>query len=316
LQEMSAEKNRATQENYAPGSIFKVVVGLAALENGLNPDKIYTVDPDPTRPGKAAFYMGRRRIEDTAPPGDYNFKRAVERSSNSYFIQIGLQAGDDRIVELAEKFHLGQRCNLPTRQETPGIMPTLERIHHDWSAGDTANICIGQGEVAVTPLQMAVVYSAIANGGTVYWPRLVSRIEPQDPSLPGTATNLPTALVRDRIGVSARSLRILHEAMLGETEDVEGTGKSARVPGLQICGKTGTAQVQDSANRTTGYNYWFGSFAPYENPRYAVVVMVQIPGPMMTGGGGAMCAPIAHDVYEEIMKKENPGAAKMLATVK
>jgi penicillin-binding protein 2 len=316
LQEMSAEKNRATQENYAPGSIFKVVVGLAALEDGLNPDKIYTVDPDPTRPGKAAFYLGRRRIEDTAPPGQYNFKRAVERSSNSYFIQIGLQTGDDRIVELAEKFHLGQTWNLPTRQETRGDMPTLKRIHHDWRDGDTANMCIGQGEVAVTPLQMAVVYSAIANGGTVYWPRLVSRIEPQDPSLPGVATNLPTARVRDRIGVSARSLRILHEAMLGETEDAEGTGKAARVPGLDICGKTGTAQVQDSDNRTTGYNYWFGSFAPYENPRYAVVVMVQIPGPMMTGGGGAMCAPVAHDIYEEIVKKENPGATKILATVR
>ena len=94
------------------------------------------------------------------------------------------------------------------------------------------------------------------------------------------------------------------------------TGKAARVSGLQICGKTGTAQVQDSANRTTGYNYWFGSFAPYENPRYAVVVMVQIPGPMMTGGGGAMCAPVAHDIYEEIVKKENPGATKILATVR
>ena len=109
---------------------------------------------------------------------------------------------------------------------------------------------------------------------------------------------------------------MLHEAMLGETEDVEGTGKAARVAGLKICGKTGTAQVQDSANRTTGYNYWFGSFAPYENPRYAVVVMVQIPGPMMAGGGGAMCAPVAHDVYEEIMKKENPGTARMVAIAK
>jgi penicillin-binding protein 2 len=176
-------------------------------------------------------------------------------------------------------------------------------------------MCIGQGEVAVTPLQMAVAYAAIANGGTVFWPQLVSRIEPQDPTLPGMTTNLPTALVRDRIGVSARSIRILREAMLGETEDVEGTGKAARVPGLQICGKTGTAQVQDSANRTTGYNYWFASFAPYENPRYAVVVMVQIPGPMMAGGGGGTCAPIAHDVYEEIMKKQNPGAPKILAAV-
>lgn len=102
--------------------------------------------------------------------------------------------------------------------------------------------------------------------------------------------------------------------MLGETEDAEGTGKAACVPGLHICGKTGTAQVQDNANRTTGYNYWFASFAPYETPRYAVVVMVQIPGPIMPGGGGRICAPIAHDIYEAILKSEssNPPALAAL----
>ena len=215
---------------------------------------------------------------------------------------------------LAEKFHLGENLDLPTRQETSGNLPSAERIHNRWSAGDTANICIGQGEVEVTPLQMAVVYSAIANGGTVYWPRLVSRIEPQDPTSRGLVTNLPSALVRDHIGVSAKSLRILFDAMRGETEDPEGTGKAARVGDeLRICGKTGTAQVQDSANRTTGYNYWFGSFAPYENPRYAVVVMLQVAGPMMAGGGGAMCAPVAHDIYQAILEKEKSAAGKILA---
>ena len=87
---------------------------------------------------------------------------------------------------------MARNSNLPTRQETRGDLPTLERIHHDWRDGDTANICIGQGEVAVTPLQMAVAYSAIANGGTVFWPRLVSRIEPQDPRpRRKPATNFP-----------------------------------------------------------------------------------------------------------------------------
>ena len=308
------EINRATQENYAPGSIFKVVIGLAALEAGLNPEQLFTVEPDPEDPRHGWYHAGRISKRDTALPGQYNFKRAIERSSNSYFIQVGLQTGIDRIVALAEKFHLGEDQDLPTRQETRGDLPSSERIHERWSAGDTANICIGQGELAVTPLQMAVVYSAIANGGTVYWPRLVSRIEPQDPTAREMATNLPSALVRDRIGVSARSLNILHNAMLAETEDVEGTGKAARVgDALRICGKTGTAQVQDSANRTTGYNYWFASFAPYEHPRYAVVAMVQIPGAMMAGGGGAMCAPIAHDIYETILEKDKAAAGKILA---
>jgi penicillin-binding protein 2 len=311
IKDRTAEKNRATGENYAPGSIFKVIVGLAALEGGLNPEKIYTVDADPENPGHGCIHIGRLKKKDTAPPGLYNFKRALVRSSNSYFIQVGMEAGADRIVELAEKFHLGEKAGLPTRQETRGDLPTPERIHHDWREGDTANLCIGQGELAVTPLQMAVVYSAIANGGTVFWPRLVSRIEPQDPASHEPAKVLPAALVRDRIGVSARSLRILRSAMLAETEDAEGTGKAAVVgPELRICGKTGTAQVQDSANRWIGYNFWFASFAPYENPRYAVVVLVQ--SVEHNGSGGVTCAPIAHDIYEEILNQEKAGTGKIL----
>jgi penicillin-binding protein 2 len=308
--------NRATQENYAPGSIFKVVIALAALENGLNPEKFYTVQPDPENPGHSCVYVGRLKKKDTAPPGEYNFKHAIVRSSNSYFIQVGLQTGVDRIVALAEKFHFGEKNGLLPRQETRGDLPTLERVHHDWRDGDTANLCIGQGELSVTPLQMAVAYSAIANGGTVFWSRLVSRVAPQDPASREMATNFPSALVRDRIGVSAQSLKLLHNAMLAETEDAEGTGKKAVVgPGMRICGKTGTAQVQDSANRTTGYNYWFASFAPYEDPRYAVVVMVQNPGPMLAGGGGGTCAPIAHDIYETILEKEKTAGGKILAAV-
>ncbi|MEI7807129.1 MAG: penicillin-binding transpeptidase domain-containing protein [Verrucomicrobiota bacterium] len=301
--------NRATQENYAPGSIFKVIIGLAALEAGLNPEKFYDVQADPTRTGRGCVYVGRRKIDDTAPPGEYNFKRAIVRSSNSYFIQTGLQTGVNRIIALAEKFQLGEKGSLPTRQETAGNLPSFERIREGWSDGDTANLCIGQGEVSVTPLQMAVVYSTIANGGAVYWPRLVSRIEPQDPLLHEVATNFPAGLVRDRLGVSGRNLRILHNAMLAETEDAEGTGQAAKVSGLRICGKTGTAQVMDEHNRVVDHTTWFASFAPYESPRYAVVVMVE-------GGssGGGTCAPIAHDVYETILQKQTSVATKTLAT--
>jgi penicillin-binding protein 2 len=311
LQQLTAEKNRATQENYAPGSIFKVVVGLAALEEGLNPEKEYTVEADPSSPGHGMYFgSGNLKKKDTAPPGAYNFKRAIERSSNSYFIQVGLQIGAERIVALAEKFHFGQLNNLPTRQETRGDFPTEERVH-DFREGDTANMCIGQGEVAVTPLQIAVAYSAIANGGTVFWPRLVSRIEAPDAPALEAVKVFPSGVVRDRIGVSRRSLKVLYNAMLGETEDTEGTGKAARVEGLHICGKTGTAQVQDSANRLTGHNYWFASFAPEEKPKYAVVVLVQ--SEVEGGSGGLNCAPIAHDIYEAILKKETAGSAKGLA---
>jgi len=310
LQQLTAEKNRATFENYAPGSIFKTVVALAALENGLNPAETYRVQANPENPARGIFYVGRRGIKDTAPPGDYNFKKAFIHSSNSYFINAGLQqAGIESIIRIGEKFHLGERTGLFARQETPGIFPDADRVRSGWSDGDTANVCIGQGVVAVTPLQMAGMTAAIANGGKVLWPRLVDRIEPQDPAAGGTAKNFPSGVVRDELGVHPRSLQILREAMLADVGSSEGTGTAAAVAGLQICGKTGTAQVQDAHNKLVGHNFWFASFAPYESPRYAVVVMVESEG---DGSGGGICAPIAHDIYETILKKQT-AAAKVLA---
>jgi penicillin-binding protein 2 len=306
------EINRATYENYMPGSIFKPIVALAALENGLDPDELYQVQPDPTEPWHGCVYVGARKIKDTVPPGSYNLKRAIVQSSNAYFIFNGLRTGIEKIVRLGEKFHLGQREGLPTLQDAKGNFPTLERIKNpDWRDGDSANICFGQGEVAVTPMQIAVVYSAIANGGKVLRPRFVERIESQDPASSEAPAIFPSGVVRDTLGVRPRSLKILHDAMLAETEDVEGTGRAAALPGLRVCGKTGTAQIKNEHGQLIRWDYWFASFAPYENPRYAVIVMVQSEN---RGSGGVVCAPIAHDIYEAILKSEKPDAPA-LATV-
>jgi penicillin-binding protein 2 len=304
--------NRATYENYAPGSIFKTVVALACLENGLNPNATIYNPPNPEDPGHGHVMVGRRAIKDTAPPGLYDFRRAIMRSSNTYFITNGLRAGIESIVRMGRKFHLGERTGLTTRQETKGIFPDLNDVQRsDWHDGDTANLCIGQGDIAVTPIQIAVLISAIANGGKVLTPRLVERIEPQDPAAGEVPTVFPAGVVRDTLGVRPRSLKILRDAMLAETEDPEGTGRAAVVAGsgLRIGGKTGTAQVTDEHNRIIDHTTWFASFGPYEDPRYAVIVMVQ------SGiSGGISCAPIAHDVYEAILKSEKPDAPA-LATV-
>ena len=301
IQELTSEKNRATYEIYAPGSIFKPIVGLAALENGLDPRATIYVAPSP-RDGRHGYIMvGNQQIQDTVPPGDYDFRHAIMRSSNSYFITIGLKVGIQKIVELGERLHLGERMNLPTRQESGGSFPTQTRIsEHNWRTGDSALVCFGQGEIAVTPMQMAVAYCAIANGGTVLYPRLVDRIESQDGVPDEMCTNFPAGVVRDYMRVHPRSFQILREAMLSETEDPEGTGRRANGTGLRVCGKTGTAQVQDEHGHLTGWNYWFASFAPYEDPRYAVIVMVQSDH---GGSGGGICAPIAHDIYAEIARK-------------
>ncbi len=293
--------NRATQENYAPGSVFKPVVGLACLEAGLDPKaKIYN-SPNPADPAHGHIVIGNKLIRDTAIPGDYDFRRAIVRSCNTYFITNGMKAGIKRIIMLAQKFHFGERMDLPTRQETPGNLPSFNRVESKgWFGGETAYICFGQGAIAVTPLQMAVAYSAIANGGKVFWPRIVQRIEPQDLLSGGKAVVFQSSRVRDNLGVSAHNMKILQDAMLAETEDAEGTGKPAVVPGLRICGKTGTAQVMDIHNKLTGYNFWFASFAPYESPRYAVVVLVE----WNSGSGGSICAPIAHEVYLALQKRD------------
>ncbi len=296
--------NRALQENYAPGSIFKIVTGLACLEAGLNPNaKIYN-------PGY--IYIGRRKIDDLAPPGEYDFHRGFLKSSNTYFITNGLRAGIENILRVARELHLGERCGIPTRQEVPGVLPTLRQVRSGWTPGDSANICFGQGYLAVTPLQMAIMTAAIANGGKVFYPRLVAAVQPQDPSDTADRERFPAGRVRDELKLHASTLPIIRAAMLSDTEDPEGTAYGAFHRGrsgplilesLRVCGKTGTAQVQDPSGRTIDHTTWFASYAPYENPRYVVIAMVE-----SGGGGGTTAAPVAEKIYQKIEDLERAGA--------
>lgn len=302
MQESGAEHNRATQENYAPGSIFKPIVGLACLEAGL--------DPNATIYNPGYIFVGRRRINDLAAPGNYDLRQAIMHSCNTYFITNGMKAGIENIIKLGQRLHLGEPMGLPTRQETAGYFPTLKQIRSGWFDGDSANLCIGQGYIAVTPLQMAVMTAALANGGKVLWPRLVDRIENQFPNPDESSTVFPNGKVRDHLGVSQRNLQILKDDMLAEVEN-GGTGARAEVAGLKICGKTGTAEITDDRGRKVGKNTWFISYAPYASPRYAVVVMVE------SGNfGGTTCAPIAAEIYEAIQKMESGAQSRNVAVTR
>jgi penicillin-binding protein 2 len=155
---------------------------------------------------------------------------------------------------------------------------------------------------------MAVMTAAVANGGQVFFPRLVADIVPQDAFVSGKRVSYPAGRLRDNLGVRPASLQVVREAMLADTEDPEGTAFKAfhetssggpRLKSFRVAAKTGTAQVEDQSGRTTDHITWFVSFGPYENPRYAVVVMVE-----SGGSGGTTCAPVARDIYQFLEEME------------
>jgi penicillin-binding protein 2 len=291
--------NRAMQEKYAPGSIFKVITGLSILEAGIDPnEKIW--NPSYIRvPGR------NKPIDDLASAGEYDFKKAFIKSSNTYFISNGLRAGIERLIGLGQRLHLGERTGLLANQETGGDLPKLSDVRRGWIAPDSAYVCIGQGRVSVTPLQMAVMISAVANGGKVLWPRLVQRVEPADPTTGDPVIEYPTKPPRDHLGVSDRTLAITREAMLADVEE-GGTGKAALVPGMRIGGKTGTAEITNPRGEKIGVTTWFASCAPFENPRWVVVIMVE-----QGSSGGGSCAPAAAKIYRAIQKLDYEGRPAM-----
>ena len=292
------QMNRAVSGAYAPGSIFKVIVGLAALEAGV-------MEPLESHEYLGYWPMGGKSppIKDTAPAGFYDFKRAFKRSSNAYFIDHGIKAGRERIVAVAQQFGLGEKTGYPLGTEVGGYLPegeNLERLRargDPWTEGDTALLSIGQGAVAVTPLQMAVMTAAVANGGKVLEPRLVLGIGGQGDEKPQTFA----PRIRSEVGIQARHLQRVREAMLADVEEDEGTGREAAILGMRVCGKTGTAEVKQGRVLVDKIT-WFVAFAPFESPRYAVVVVVE-----GGGSGGRTCAPVARNIFQAIQQREGAG---------
>ncbi len=286
--------NRATYGAYPPGSIFKIITALACLEAGMDPNEVLY------SPGYFQFENRRSRpIDDTAPPGGYDFMRAFKRSSNNYFIRQALRARAERLIEMGQRFGLGMKTGVPVYGEVGGDFPTLDDAKKPGFEHNTALMSIGQGPIAVTPLQMAVMTSAIANNGKVFKPRIVMRTETQAGDSPRVVSDYPSGQLYGSLGVRDDHLKLLREAMREDVKDhVEGTGKLADVPGMEVCGKTGTAEVKSGGYLLKKVT-WFVSFAPLHQPRYAVVVMVD-----RGGSGGKTCAPIAKRVYEAIQRGE------------
>ena len=289
---------RATQGIYPPGSIFKLATALAILEEG-------GVDPREIHRSPGHIRVGGRLIDDEAPPGAYGFVRALACSSNSYFVHHALEAGPGALARWGRALFLGRRTGMvAAEEEQPGSFPGPGRLASGWHPGDTANLAIGQGEIAVTPLQMAAMAAAVANGGVVWRPRIVAGYRPSPGAFPGAPFRaFPRGVERGRLPIRPRTLEVLHRAMLENVEGEEGTGRRARLAGLPIAGKTGTAQTGRRDGEREILDAWFVSFAPADAPRYAVATLVA------DGvSGGSSCAPISREIHR-LLHNLDPGEA-------
>ena len=291
--------NRASYGEYAPGSTFKIFHALVQLENGLNPDETLTVVPDPRGRSKSAYRIGTGKtyIGDTASPGEYDFHRAFIKSSNSYFVHHGLKLGWERLLGIGHRFGFGDPTGIRIGEEATGFFPALDDVtKRGWSLGNLGNVSIGQ-EITVTPLQLAVGLSAVANGGHLFWPRVVQRIQVDGPLATEPPIEVKPSQIRNEIHLPASAYELVRAAMRDDVADSEGTGTGARVKDFAVCGKTGTAEIKGNGRKDKVT--WFASFAPYEAPRYVVIVMVE-----SGGSGGGTCAPVARQIYQYLHDRE------------
>jgi penicillin-binding protein 2 len=282
--------NRALQSQYAPGSVFKVVVAAAGLQEGsLTPmDKTYC---------NGEFHLGQWTFKDwkEGGHGHVDTRTALIHSCNIFFYQAGLKVGPAAIARYAEAFGLGSPSGIDLGGERAGMVPFLDgrrRVDgRKWQAGDTVNMSIGQGQVLVTPMQIARMMSAVANGGVLWRPRLVQRVERVDGSLAYSSSSKMTG----RVDLSPIVWAFLRQALSGVVNE-GGTGGAARIPGIDVAGKTGTAQSVSKSDSAKGQDHaWFASFAPAQDPEVVVVVLVE-----RGGKGGQVAAPIARQIYQAI----------------
>jgi len=296
-------QNRAISGQYPPGSTYKAIVAAAALEEGLT---------DPERrifcPGH--FRLGRRtyRCWKRAGHGWVDLHKSLVESCDVYYYTLGLELGIDRLAYFARGFFLGRKTGIALPQEMPGLVPTSawkeRRFKEPWVRGETVSAAIGQGFNLTTPLQVAVLYAAIANGGTVLRPRLLLRVADED----GRLRDGPAPERLATVPIDPAHLATVRSALEGVVADRHGTGGRSRVPGVRVAGKTGTSQVV-SLKHTEGLaddeiafelrdHAWFAAFAPAEAPEIAVVAFVE-----HGSHGSSAAAPVVQKVLARYFEK-------------
>ena len=293
-------QNRTIQGQYPPGSIFKILVAMAGLE-----EKMITPETAFQCTGVYPFGDREYRCWNKEGHGWVTLRRAVVESCDVYFYQLGMRLGVNRIAKYASAAGLGDSTGFPLGPEKPGLVPTsswkMKRFGIPWQAGENLAIAIGQGYYLATPLQIACTLSALFNGGHYYQPRIVQTIRAPH----GEILKAFPSLILRNIPISPGTLEIVREALWGVVNSPAGTGTKARVEGFNVAGKTGTSQVvqrkegkSESAPPELQDHAWFACFAPAQHPEITVVVLVE-----HGGGGGAAAAPVARQVLEYYYQK-------------
>jgi len=296
---------RAFRSAYPPGSTFKTFVGFAGLESRRITAKETFTCPTSFTVGDHTFRNWKK-----VDAGRLTFKEALTQSCNTWFYQAGLKMGAAPIIEYAKRIGLGRRTGIPLRSESSGNIPDDEymlRVHkRTLKGGDVANLSIGQGDILISPLQMAQAMSVIANGGFLHQTRLVLQVQSIDNKVIAAYPDR----IREEITVSPDVRDELRRALVGVTSDAMGTAHQAAVKGIEVAGKTGTAQWGPTDRQRIAA--WFTGFLPADNPKYSFAALYE-GEPGMDPHGGSHAAPIIGKIFKEIYK--NPATSKVSTTV-
>ncbi len=288
--------DKTIYETYFPGSTFKVITALAALEDSV-------VDPMQRVECLGSIKIGRQKFRCNRRHDWVDLYDAIVQSCNVYFWELAEKVGLERINRYAEAFGFAERTGIGVNSEAKGFLATREWYKEHYGAfrpGYTLNTAIGQGNTRVTVLQLAMAYAAIANGGTLYVPQVVQNVKAPDGSL--SETFQPR--VRREIEVLPEHLELFRRALTGVVNEEPGTAYRARSPeGPRIAGKTGTAQVVSRKSRSGESSSawyldrshgWFAGYAPADDPQVAFAILVE-----HGGSGSTSAAPIAAIVMQE-----------------
>lgn len=286
--------DKTLRENYFPGSTFKVVPTIAALEEHL-------VDPEAIVTCHGGIRFGKRMFHCDEVHGKLNLHMALAESCDVYYYELGQTLGLDRMARVATDLGYGQPTGLGLNGEAPGLVPSMEFYRtqpNGFQKGFLLNTAIGQGDTKVTVLQVAMAYAAIANGGKLWVPQIVERVQTAaGQTLPGSEF---TPKLRRQIAASADTLQKVRAALWDAVNHPKGTSWGARLPGLDVAGKTGTAQTKknhrgEAAEGDENNDHaWFASYAPAHDPKIAVVVLIE-----HGGFGGKAAAPTAMEIYKD-----------------